>query len=67
MSDDVLSLFPHVIVNDSYLLQGGSETGTILGSTPSLKLKKVKEVVMRVEGNCCWTVHARKKFKVRTL
>jgi len=45
------------------LLQGGAEHSKILISTPSLKLNKKKEVVMRVEGNCCWTVHARKKFK----
>jgi len=45
------------------LLQGGVEHSKILISTPSLKMNKKKKVVMRVEGNCCWTVHARKKFK----
>merc|ERR1712123_311557 len=31
--------------------------------TPSLKLSKKEPVLARVEGNCCWTVHARKKFR----
>ena len=45
-------------------VQGGGKNLKILESTPSIKLTKKKAVLMRVEGNCCWTLHARRKFKV---
>jgi hypothetical protein len=49
---------------EEIILQGGRKNLKILESTPSIKLSKKKSVLMRVEGNCCWTVHARRKFKV---
>eukprot|EP00092_Neocalanus_flemingeri_P006701 GFUD01007237.1.p1 GENE.GFUD01007237.1~~GFUD01007237.1.p1 ORF type:complete len:166 (+),score=34.25 GFUD01007237.1:141-638(+) len=45
------------------IIQSGRQHLKILSSTPILKLSKKQPVLVRVEGNCCWTVHSRKKFK----
>jgi hypothetical protein len=52
---------------DNYFLQAGKDHLKLIQSTPSLRLSNHKPVLMRVEGNCCWTIHARRKFKVSSL
>merc|ERR1712215_488310 len=44
------------------LSQPGS-TLTLLSTTTSVKLNKRQSVLVRAEGNCCWTVHARRKLR----
>jgi len=43
--------------------QKGAVELKLVKSIKSLKLFRDTPTVLRVEGSCCWTVHARKKYK----
>merc|ERR1711915_326448 len=45
------------------MAQTGKPDMKLFGSSKNLKLERNKPIRIQIEGNCCWTLHAKKRFK----